>query len=516
MKTMAPPLWLALHLPCLPLEALALSSSPSAVVEHGRIVMADAAAQRNGVQCGIGVAAARALAPDITLIARAPEREATALQTLACWAGRFTPHVSLTPDTLLLEIGRCLRLFGGLRQLIGTVDEAAQALDFTLALAAAPTPLAAQWLAQQGQPVFCTALSRLPRYLERLPVSVLPGKAAQALQRFGMTTLGDARSLPPGPLARRIGAESLRRLAQAFGEAPDPRADFVFPERFALSLPLPALVENAAALIFAARRLTSALAGWLAVRQMGVRVATLRLRHESGEKPLPLRFADLTADGERFERVLRERLDRLELIAPVDALCLDASEVAPLPGGSGTLFNDRYAESGSMGTLLERLSARLGETQVYRVAVRDDHRPECATRQATLQDDWSPRRKRPEGSSLAMAGDRPSAILDSGLCRHDEPDIVQYAPDSGVLPRPLWLLDSPEVLREVDGRPYRRGPLELLAGPERIESGWWDEGEAIGDLRRDYFIARTVDERWLWIYRDGRVPGGWFLHGYFS
>ena len=115
-----------------------------------------------------------------------------------------------------------------------------------------------------------------------------------------------------------------------------------------------------------------------------------------------------------------------------------------------------------------------------------------------------------------MAGGRLSAPLDSGLCLHDEPGIVQHAPDSGALPRPLWLLDSPEVLREVDGRPYRRGPLELLAGPERIESGWWDEGEAIGDLRRDYFIARTVDERWLWIYRDGRVPGGWLLHGYFS
>ena len=441
--------------------------------------MADALAQRSGVQCGIGAAAARALAPDITLISRTEAREAAALQTLACWAGRFTPHVSLTPDTLLLEIGSCLRLFGGLRQLVGTVDEAAQALDFTLALAAAPTPLAAQWLAQQGEPVFCTALSRLPRHLDRLPVTVLPRKAAQALQRFGAMTLGEVRSLPSAPLARRIGAESLQLLACAFGEAPDPRADFVFPEHFALSLQLPAVVENAAALIFAARRLTSALAGWLAVRQMGVRVATLHLRHESGETPLILRFADLTADGERFERVLRERLERLELTAPVDALCLEASDVALLPGRSGTLFNDACAEQGGMGALLERLSARLGEAQVFRVAVREDHRPECATQQATLQD--------------------------YPLIRNAE-----------MPPRPLWLLDAPEALREVDGRPYRRGPLELLVGPERIEAGWWDEGEAAGDLRRDYFVARATDERWLWIYRDCRASGGWFLHGYFS
>ena len=416
-----------------------------------------------------------------------PAREAVALQTLACWAGRFTPHVSLTPDTLLLEIGSCLRLFGGVRALVGTVDEAVQPLGFSFQLAAAPTPLAAEWLAQQGEPVFCTRPARLPGYLEKLPVTVLPRRAAEALQRFGVATLGEARRLPAAPLARRIGAEALQRIARAYGEVPDLRAEFVFPERFALTLPLPAVVEHAAALLFAARRLTSALSGWLALRQIGVRQAVLHLRHEheAGETPLVLRFAEIIADEARFERVLRERLERLELVAPVDSLCLEASEVAPLPGCSGTLFNDPCAESGGMGALLERLGARLGEDKVFRVAVQDDHRPECATR-----------RTPPDG---------------------DSPSLPPVS-----LPRPLWLLEAPEALREVDGRPWRRGPLELLAGPERIESGWWESGEkrdgkeAPGDLRRDYFIARSADERRLWIYRDVRAPGGWFLHGYFS
>ena len=53
------------------------------------------------------------------------------------------------------------------------------------------------------------------------------------------------------------------------------------------------------------------------------------------------------------------------------------------------------------------------------------------------------------------------------------------------------------------------GEVERDGGAKAID-------EAVGDLGRDYFIARTVDERWLWIYRDGRVPGGWLLHGYFS
>ena len=443
----------------------------------------------------MGSSIARALVPALTLIPRTPVREAEALRTLACWAGRFTPHVCLADDALLLEVGRCLRLFGGLRALLASVQEAAQALDFTLVLAVAPTPLAAYWFARLGTGTVCVTAQCLPIHLDRLPVDVLAGKAAQALRRFGIATLGEARALPHAPLARRIGAASLRQLAQAYGEAPDLRAEFVFPERFELSLQLPALVENAPALLFAARRLLSALAGWLAVRQLGLSEATLHLRHEFGmvdTTPLPLCFAEATADLDRFERVLRERLERCELVAPVDSLCLEASQVIPLHGQSRTLFNDTCAEQGSIGALLERLLARLGETQVRRLSVRDDWRPECATGVAPLN----------------------TALLPAGDAAHEEAA-------SPALPRPLWLLPLPEALREVDGRPYRSGPLDLLAGPERIEAGWWDGGEEHatalqGDVRRDYFVARAVDERWLWIYRECRSPGGWFLHGFFS
>jgi len=55
----------------------------------------------------------------------------------------------------------------------------------------------------------------------------------------------------------------------------------------------------------------------------------------------------------------------------------------------------------------------------------------------------------------------------------------------------------------------------LCDGPERIESGWWDGG----DVRRDYFVARTPDAETVWIYRDHRYgtdDGEWFLHGLFA
>jgi protein ImuB len=473
------PLWLALHFPCLPLEANAAQPSPSAVVDNARVVLADEQARAAGVTRGTGVAAARMLAPSITLLARNRSREAATMRTLACWAGAFTPRVSLTPDTLLLEVGGCLRLFGGLEPLAGAVSCGVQAQGFSAALAAAPTPLGAQWLAQAGTASLCRDRDSLRRQLEQLAIDVLPDPVATSLKRFGAQTLADVRRLPGGELARRLGDGCRQLMAQAFGELPDPRADFVFPERFALSLELPASVDHASALLFAARRLCSALSGWLAARQAGVREFCLHLVHRQQETRLLLQFSAPTADPGRFERVLRERLEQLVLAAPVDALRLEAAQLAALPGRSQALFADVSSKQEAISALLERFSARLGEQQVYQLAVRDDHRPECATRHAAPL------------ATLAPA-----------------PDIAR--------PRPLWLVAPPQPLAEVDGRPCRRGTLKLLTGPERIESGWWDSGEASGDIRRDYFIALSGDGCWLWIYRDAKLPGGWFLHGFFS
>lgn len=386
--------------------------------------------------------------------------------SLACWAGRFTPRVSLAEGALLLEIGGCLRLFGGLDALCEQVVQGLAEQDVAARIAVAATPQAAFWLAEGGGDV-----------LDALAITDLswPPGVAEKLTRFGLRRLGELRRLSSGSLARRIGKPAANMIARAYGEAPDPRRDFVFPLRFDEAIELPAAVENAPVLLFAARRLTGALAGWLNVRQAGLRECRLDLVHRRGATPLPLRFAEATRDGRRFERVLRERLERLQLTAPVERLRLVVETVETLPGASGGLFDDGKAKE-SMAALVERLRARLGEERVYGIAPVAEHRPECATRHA------------PVGNFVV-------------------------AP---VPPRPFWLLAQPESLAEIAGRPHRRGPLILLAGPERIESGWWDHDEGVGDVRRDYFIALTQDERWAWVFRELKSPGGWFLHGWFG
>jgi protein ImuB len=56
--------------------------------------------------------------------------------------------------------------------------------------------------------------------------------------------------------------------------------------------------------------------------------------------------------------------------------------------------------------------------------------------------------------------------------------------------------------------------LQVLSGPERIESGWWS-GQGIA---RDYYIACAPTGARLWIYRErvATPQAGWFLHGVFA
>lgn len=503
-STRPPALWLALNFPRLAVEVFA-APPPAVAVAQQRVVAADTAAEAAGVTPRMRLSSALGLAPGLAACAADPTREAAALEMLACWAGQFSPQLTLVPPhELVLEIGGCLRLFGGLPALLAQVEDGGEAQGFSLRLGLAPTPLAAQWQARAGQSPLTAPLlgeeaatggvsgreRRVPtsgaakdpigglawhRHLAALPVTVLDLAAAhqRRLATLGLRRIGQLLALPRAGLARRFGPELMLDLARALGEVPDPRTPFVFPERFAQRLELPARVDDARMLLFAARRLVMALAGWLHARAAGVQEYHLDLTHEDVPPTrLVLGLAGVTRDAERLLRVLRERLDRLTLAAPVTELHLAAEAPQPLAGASRGLFGEAGGEA--IAPVVERLRARLGREAVHGLAIVAEHRPECATRAV----DWP-------GTAETVSGGA----------------------------RPLWLLPAPRPLAERDGRPHHDGPLALLTRAERIESGWWDGGEGVGDLRRDYFVALNPRGAWLWVFRDRK---GWWLHGHFA
>ncbi len=363
------------------------------------------------------------------------------------------------PQALLAEVQGSLRYFGGTRALLATLRAGLDELGVEATLALAATPRAALWRARSGE-------KGRSGPLEALPVECVGDAQAVAfLKSVGIDTVGALMRLPRDGLAKRCGAGLVEALDRALGRAPEPREFFHPPGRFDATLELPGIVTHAEGVLFAARRLLAQLAGLLAARHVGVRRFVLTLQHEKGRAtPVEVRLASPARDTERFARLLHERLGTVALRHGVEAIRLQADELEPLAGRSAGLFGDARAEGEAWAQLVERLEARLGAGAVHGFTVQPDHRPEHAWRRVE-PGEWDPREFVPPG------------------------------------PRPAWLFESP---RRADP-----GSFERLAGPERIECGWWDGDEA----RRDYFVARSAEGSLLWVYRE---DGGWFVHGLFA
>ncbi len=439
----------------------------------------------------MAASAALALAPGLRMLPHDPAGETEALLGIAAWAGQFTPGVALEfPSTVLLETAGSMKLFRGLETIIENLRRGIAELGYSAVLAGAPTPRAASWFAFAGEQRFIKAAAELDQALASLPVSTAVREAdtLEALEGIGVCTLGELRALPREGVARRFGQELLDGLDRALGRLPDPRNFFVPPERFRAGIELPAEITQAEALAFAARRLIVQLAGFLAARSGGVQRFILKLAHrDAAPTEIAVGLVAPSRDAEHFTLLLRERLGSLTLREPARSIALETGAVVPLPGSNRPLLLEEGKPLGRWEPLVEQLRARLGADAVHGLACRTEHRPEHATTQDFLAP--SPRRGIAAGA-------------------HKQQTCADIPAES----RPFWLLDSPKLLREVDGVPHHEGPLELLAGPERVESGWWD-GD---DVFRDYFIARTESESLVWIFCDRRREGGWYLHGIFA
>ena len=469
--------WLALHFTTFAVEIFSrgsVASEPLAVAERQgrrtRVAACNAAAVACGVRPGMAVSAAQALVDTLVVRERDPLAEREALSGLAAWAGRFTPAVSLQPPAgLLLDIGGCLHLYHDLDHLLGLLLAGLADLGYAAAQACAPTPQGAWLLARAGTGAAVRDATQLQHALAALPLTLLdqPAAVLAGLEQVGACTVGDCLRLPRAGLVRRFGPGLLDELDRALGRLPEPRAFFVPPPDFTRRLELPAPVQDAEALLFAAGRLLAELEGYLTLRQAGVQEIEFVCRHEdSVDTVLRLGFMQPTSTAERMRLLLRETLLSTRLSAPVQTIVLHARGILPLAPQSDDLFQaPAREENGNL--LLERLRIRLGPKAVSGIAPAADHRPELAWQHCAVG---------------AEAGHETAA--------------------PGQVRRPLWLLSRP--------LPCRDG-LTLKSGPERIESGWWDGM----DVARDYYVAQDRKGARLWVYCE-RASGAWFVHGLFA
>jgi len=465
-------LWACITLPHLALDGVLRrrpDDGPLVLVDgpaHARcIVAANASAQAAGLHIGQRLTTAQALLTQFETIpydAAAAERWQ---RFLAGVAYRYSSQVALLPHAIVLEISRSQSLLGDWPKMERNLRSDLAALGFRHRIAAAPTPHAAHVLAsvRDGQAVLTPETMR--RALDPVPLQKahLPEQATDALPRMGIRCLGQLLRMPRDGLQRRFGTPLLHAVDRLLGDMPAGLELYVPPDAVDWRIELSHEVENIAALVFPLKRMTGDLAAYLSGRDGGVQRFALRLEHRDRQATdvavgmlAPERSADVL-----FEAA-RGRLEQVQLPAPVLSLRLIADDLPGFVPAGRDLFDERPANALPFEQLRERLRARLGDHAVYRWGSTIDPRPEHSQRIAA-------------------------------------PDECFLEPRA----RPTWLLERPMPLH---------GVSRVLAGPERVETGWWDGG----DMRRDYYIVETMHGQRAWAYCAPGERGGWMLHGWFA
>lgn len=504
-------LWIALHCPTLSLDRIerrfpaALIPAMAVTVRKGNqvyIQQANQPAQRRGVIAHQPLASALSLFPDLVVVEHDANEEMRTLQEAAYAALRFTPYIVMQCSGLIAEVSGSLKLFGGLKKLCQLLNQAVAAQGLQLCVGIAPTPRGA-WLLARSAPlrtVVNGAGSRFRSLLDSLPIDSLESAQPhlEVIRGIGCKTLADLRGLPRSGIARRFGPDLPTELDHACGNSPDPQRWLEVPEYFQQKTALMAQVESVELLSIPVQRMIEQMCGWLTSRYAAVLEFSFILHHEYSlsslrqphkSTPINIRLSEKSDDPRHLMILLRERLERTEIVAPVCELELVADEVTAGTDSNLELFPTSQSEATSLNRFIEKLSSRLGPQALAGLTIIPDHRPECSQRLQPFQ---------------------PLETRKANNLSYRKP-----IPEKSTLTRPAWLMDAPLELRLQGQQPFYGSPLKLLAGPERIEAGWWDDAL----ITRDYFIAENALGQLLWVYREyapAAKGNGWYLQGLFG
>jgi protein ImuB len=544
-----------------------------------------------GIRPGLTLTQARALCTGVEAVEHEPHRDAVALEALARWMMRFTPVVAIASrgdddpapavprrttsgsvghprnagarvarfaqgerlihdrpvraadapaaDTrdacLLLDLGGCERLFGGLEPLLGRIVAGVRSLRFDAVACVAPTPAAARALscdpANHRRIVTAEQLDAALAPLPPASLGLSPAVSA-SLRHVGITTIALLQRLPRDELPARFGRDLLRRLDQATGAVPEPIVPLEPLTPIVQAMEFEDPVDSLEVLWMALGRLLPMIAQQLARRGRGARRIELDLLRPRGGEPArhAVEFARPARDPQLMFQLIRCALEqdasqlglhagrskrrRRGLAAPrPQPPARDGSDPAPVYHDDGyvglrlevtradpvsdtqslLIDDDLAASSAELARLVERLCVRMGRESVVRARPVPSYVPERSWQAMAALDDADP-------LPLPPAPIRPG--LATPLC------LLPVPREAKVIVSPSHDLDGRPVWIDVD-RDARA--IVHACGPNRVAGEWW-----AGHLRtRDYFDVEDEQGRRMWIFRV-LENGRWFVHGSFG
>ena len=466
-------LWLYLHFPSLQLDTVFRDTSSGTqplIIVHGKkneVVQLNERAKQEGIQVGMGLGTAASLCHELQVKAYAQEVETRGLARIAHWLYPVTADIALfPPDGVLLRVTTMLTFHQSLASYWQTLSGHLAPLSLNYYYGTGYSPFAARILARQGLNQVTDDKAWLFRQLkaQSLQNSDLDPKDITRLHKVGVHAFSDLLRLSLPELSNRFSASIVNYLGRLTGQIQHSVNFYIPPSGFEHYLELYYEVSNHQYLKKPLLKLYTLLETYLRKKDQLAAELTLILHQRDTDD---LMMAVTAAQGEykadKWWQLTALSLESISLAAPVVGLTLKAKRLVNKYAQRTDLFQGSQG-SLSADELVAMLTAKLGKEQVKGIQITEDARPEVANQYC---------------APLASSSE---SVSKSKL-------------------RPALLLPAPQPLRE---------QISLMPYPERIVTGWWDEHPVV----RDYFIGRSEQGRWLWLFRDAKQR--WFVHGVFS
>lgn len=468
--------------------------APLAVVEEERpnapLLLINREARALRLCTGMRFGAAKSLVPALRAGAVSALSIEQTVTDLVHDLQTFSPHVERDPvsaGVFYVDPAGLSHLYGGesnwarsvQQYLRGRHFQASVVVGFGRALTGALSRVA-----RGSHPKLIVSVEETLRQAREVPLErlAIAPKVRDALERVGLTKLGDLVDFPVDALGTRFGREAAAWCRVAHGEEILPLVAEAHREAIRSEIEVDPPDADVARLCFSLKRGLAHLLEEVRQRGQSVRAVWLRLQLERGSVCAQrLEPSSPTRDEQLLLELLRLRLSSMSLEDQVNRVVLEAETVDLAPGQLAMFVPRRDLAAGERA--LARLKASYGAEVVSMVELEEAHLPEakfgfCEARQLSLPKCETSDEERMEAPFVRRMFLRPIPLRAALAERDGQACLVC---DEGDFP---------------------------LSGPYRVSGGWW-----VKEVERDYYYAQTLHGECWWVFFD-RPRAAWFWHGF--
>ena len=462
-------------------EALAIVEGSGS---HVHVIAATRRARKKAIRAGMSLTQARSILPKLIARGRDAACERTAQEALLEVAETFSPRVEDDGDGVaFVDVSGTERIFGGSELELGKAAIAAiEAIGLPARVGVAASKLASRIAAELPPSPTIVAPGEEASFLAPLPLARLSPEleAADMLQRFGLTSIGDLARLPENEIASRLGEIGRDLHFAARGIDPRPLIPRPLPPEFREGMELEWPLVSLEPFLFIANAALDRLSKRMEFQGFACKRIEVTLTLEpDGYDARAIDLPAPTRDVKTILTLIRLGLEKRPPGAPVVGFTFVAHPDRPRRAQL-SLFGPAALSPEKVATTIARLVSMLGEGRVGIPMTVDGHLPE---RHAV--GDFAP----PPPPDEKRAPKRARGLL---ALRTFRPPVA------------VEVITRDEKIAAISGD--ISGDVGLCSGPWKVEQGWWSERPHV----REYWDVELTRGGVYRVYRD-ESANGWFI-----